>query len=202
MNNKILIKKAENQVRQQLIGGLMLMVAGLMIINTFVGLPKWAKADSDVTNLTFNITAGSFTIVNVPNSMAFPTQPYGTANVITGNQEMDGVTVTDYRGNAQAWTVAINSNALTDTTDANFTLGANRMNAYAEAGIISNIENGTTAYTSVGTNGLLNDGGITLLNGSTQANGIFQYDNGKINLAVWSTDASGTYQAVLTYTLS
>ncbi|MFH1856277.1 MAG: hypothetical protein ABH836_03475 [Candidatus Omnitrophota bacterium] len=201
MNNKILIKKAENQVRQQLIGGLMLMVAGLMIINTFVGLPKWTKA-ADVTNLTFNITAGAFTIVNVPNSMAFPSQPYATANVITGNEEMDGVTVTDYRGNAQTWTVALNSNSLTDTTDANFTISANRMNAYAETGTISNIQNGTTTYTSVGTNGLLNDGGITLLNGSTQASGIFQYDNGKINLTVWSTDASGTYQAVLTYTLS
>ncbi|MBU1092073.1 hypothetical protein KJ836_00070, partial [Patescibacteria group bacterium] len=82
------------------------------------------------------------------------------------------------------------------------TIGADRMNAYAEAGMISNIENGDTTYTSNWTNGTLNDGGITLLNGSTQANGIFQYDNGKINLTVWSTDASGTYQAILTYTLS
>jgi len=202
MNNKILIKKAENQVRQQLIGGLMLIVAGLMLINTFVGFPKWAKADSDVTNLTFNITAGSFTIVNVPNSMTFPAQAYGTATEITGNEEMDGVTVTDYRGNAMNWTVALNSNDLTDKTDSNFTIGADRMNAYAEAGMISNIENGDTTYTSNWTNGTLNDGGITLLNGSTQANGIFQYDNGKINLTVWSTDASGTYQAILTYTLS
>lgn len=202
MNNKILIKQAENQVRQQLIGGLMLMVVGLMIFNTFIGFPTWVKADTDITNLSFNITGGSFTVVNAPTSIAFPAHSYGQSAENTGNTEIDGLTVIDYRGNAVAWTVALNSNALTDTGNAAITILANRMNAYAEAGTISNIENGVTTRTKKGTNGTLNDGGITLLNGSTQAAGVFQYDNGKINLTVWATDSAGTYAAVATYTLS
>ena len=189
-----ILHRAENQVRQQLFGGILLAVAGLMIMTTL----GWVKAD-DITNLTFNVTAGSFTIVNVPNSMAFASQAYGTANNILGNEEIDGATVTDYRGNSTAWTVAVNANTLTSGSD---TILPNKLNAYAENGVVSNVENGLTNKVAKGTNGTLNNAGITLINGSTQASGIFQYDNGVVRLTVGTTQAAGTYGAIMVYTLS
>jgi len=201
MNKRVLIKQAENQVKQQMIGGLVLLATGLMLINTFVGFPKWVSAD-DITNITFNVTAGSLTISNAPESMVFPTHAFGYSGENTANNEIDGLTINDYRGNSTAWTVALNSNGLTDTADSNLTISANKLNCYAENGIISNVENGATIRTAVGTNGTLNDAGITLLNGSTQASGVFQYDNGAVNLTLGGTEATGTYEGILTYTLS
>jgi len=49
-----ILHRAENQVRQQLFGGILLAVAGLMIMTTL----GWVRADADQTNLTFNVTAG------------------------------------------------------------------------------------------------------------------------------------------------
>lgn len=202
MNNRILIKQAENQVKQQLIGGLVLLTTGLMLINTFIGFPKWASAVTDITNLTFNVTGGSLAISNAPVSMAFPTHSFGYSGQNAGNEDIDGLTINDYRGTSTAWTVALNSNGLTDTSNSNLVILANKLNAYAEAGIISNVENGDTTRTAKGTNGTLNNAGITLLNGSTQALGVFQYDNGKVNLTLGGTESTGTYAGILTYTLT
>ena len=201
VSKQTILHRAENQVKQQMIGGLVLLTTGLMLINTFVGFPKWASG-ADVTNITFNVTAGALSISNAPNSMAFPTHSYGYSGQNAGNEDIDGLTINDYRGNSTAWTVALNSNGLTDTSNAAITISANKLNAYAEAGIISNVENGATIRTAKGTNGTLNGAGITLLNGSTQASGVFQYDNGKVNLTLGGTESTATYAGILTYTLT
>ena len=190
-----ILHRAENQVRQQLFGGILLAVAGLMIMTTF-GL---VKAVGDLTNMTFNVTAGAFTLVNAPISMAFASQAYGTANNITGNEQIDGLVATDYRGNATAWTVTVNAN---DFNEGTYNIPASQLNCYAEEGDITNLENGDVTKVAVGTNGTLNDGGITLFNGSTAASGKFTYDNGFINLVVDGTDNSGDYGATLVYTLA
>lgn len=190
-----ILNKAENQVRQQLFGGILLAVAGLMIMTTL----GWVNAAATNTNMTFNITSGAFTIVNAPESMAFASQSFGTPANILGNEEVDGLTIRDYRGNAQPWTVAMSAN--------NFDAGgniinANRLNGYASNGAITNVENGDTNRTAKGSSGFLNNTGITLLNGSTQASGVFRYDNGVVRLTVDGTEIVGTYGAILTYTLT
>lgn len=190
-----ILNKAENQVRQQLFGGLLLAVAGLMIMTTL----GWVRAVDDLTNLTFNVTGGNFSIVNAPNSMAFASQVFGVNNNILGNENITGLTVKDYRGTYSCWVVAVNANNFTAGTNI---ILANKLNAYAANGAITNVESGDTNYTAKGTSGFLNNAGITLLNGSTQASGVFRYDNGLIRLTINGAEAVGDYTTVSIYTLS
>lgn len=191
-----IIKRAENRIRQQLFGMLALIVSGLMVMNSF-GL--FVSADSDLTNLSFNVAAGSFTIANITTVMNFAGQNYGVANTVAGNQAVEQGAVTDYRGNAQSWTVAAASTNLTNGANE---IDADRLTLYTTSATLTNIENSTTAYTAMGSTGTLNDTGMTLMNGSTQASGIIQFDAGSISLDFWSTDQAGDYTAVVTYTLS
>lgn len=196
MKNTI-IQKIENQIRQQLFGTLMLAVAGLMLINSF-GL---VGADTDTTDLTFNVTEGGFTIVNVPTSMAFASQVYGTANNIVGNEFVNGPVVTDYRGSGTAWSVAVAVNNF-EEVGGNI-IDADQLTLYQDTdGVLSNIENCTTSYILIGTNGTLNDTGATLMNGSTQAAGMVQFDEGFVNLVADGTEPQGDYGAIMTFTLS
>lgn len=195
---KIIIKKIENQVRQQLFGTLMLIVAGLMLINSF-GL---VHADEDTTDITFNVTEGGFSIVNVPTDMAFASHVYGVANNIIGNEWVNGPTVTDYRGSGTAWSVAVATNNFEE--GGGNIIDADQLTLYQDTeGVLYNIENSATnAYIAIGSNGTLNDAGATLMNGSTQASGIVQFDNGFVNLIVDGTEPQGDYGAIMTFTLS
>lgn len=191
---KSILYRIENQVRQQLFGAVTLLVLGLMLANSF-GIVR--SQTTDQTNLSFNITAGSFYIMNAPNAINFPAQGFGTGANITGNEQIDGVTVKDYRGNSQAWVVACNGN------DFDATLPASDINLFSNAGAITNVENGDTNQVAVGAGtGNLTGAGATLFNGSTAASGVFQYDNGFLNLHVDGTEAAGTYTAIMVYTLA
>lgn len=191
---KAILCRIENQVRQQLFGAVTLLVLGLMLANSF-GIVR--AQVSDITNLSFNVTAGSFTIVNAPTAINFAAQAFGVGNNITGNEQIDGPTVTDYRGNANAWTVTSNANSFAAS------LPASDINLFANAGTIANIENGDLNRVAVGSGtGNLTGAGATLFNGSTQASGIFQYDNGFLNLHVDGNETAGTYTATMVYTLA
>ncbi|MFH1088223.1 MAG: WxL domain-containing protein [Patescibacteria group bacterium] len=189
-----ILNRAENQVRQQLFGGLLLGVAGLMIMTTL----GWSYAYDANTNMTFNITGGAFTIVNAPTTIVFPSLPFSTAANNTANNEVDGLTVTDYRGTSTAWTVSAQAN---NFNDGSHDIPASKMNLYAEVGALTNIAEADTNQVANGTNGTLN-GSVTVFNGSTGASGIFQYDNGFINLVINGTEATGDYGAILTFTLA
>lgn len=201
MNNKILIKKAENQVRQQLFGGILLAVAGLMIVNTFISFPTWkTHAAADNTNLTFNVTAGTFSIDNVITSIAFASQTYGfSATNLLGNNTIDSLAVTDYRGNAQAWSVVVNANNFSDGTN---TISVANLKVWPGNGAVANVENFDTNQVAKGTNNAaLSGAGANLLNGSTAASGIMRYDNGILRLTLAGTESAGVYGAVATFTL-
>ncbi len=195
-SKQTILYKAENQVRQQLFGGILLAVAGLMVITTFGGL--YAGTVNN-TALTFNVTSGAFTIVNAPASMAFAAQPFGTPNNITGNEYINGLTVTDYRGTSTTWGVVATA---TNFNASGNIINSDRLNCYAEAGNITNVANADVTQVANGTNGTLNDTGIVVFNGSNDASGVFQYDDGFINLTVDGTEVTGDYTAVLTFTLS
>lgn len=201
MNNKVLIKKAENQVRQQLVGGLMLMVVGLMIINTFVGFPSLVKAaNTDVLNLSFVVTAGTFSIDNVTTSIAFASQGYGVANNVVGNSNIDTLAVTDYRGSSTAWSVVVNANDFSDGTNI---ISATGLKVWPQNGVVTNVENAVTTRVGRGTNNTAISGaGTGLINGANNASGIFRYDNGVLRLTLSGTEAAGTYGATATFTLS
>lgn len=191
-----IIQRAENQVRQQLFGGILLIVAGWMVSISL----GWAEAgNNNAIAITFTATAGTFSIDNVTTSMAFAAQVYGAANNILGNSKINSLAVTDYRGNAQAWTVAVNANNLSDGTH---NIIANKLNCYAANGTVTNLQNGLTNKVAKGTSGTLNGSGITLVNGSSAASGIFQYDDGVVRLTVNGHESSGNYASTMVYTLS
>ena len=195
MDNTIL-KKAENQVRQQLFGGLALLVAALMIGNT-LGV-VWA--DTDLTNVSFNVNAGAFTIVNAPEGVNFPMMNYGESNSAhVGDTETDGVEITDLRGSGTEWNVAVSANNMQAGTNI---ISASRLKI-TNNGTIRNISAGDTNRVALMSgDGPLNDGGSTILNGSTQASGAFGYDNSEFLLNVTGTDAAGVYTGIATFTLT
>lgn len=197
MKQKSIINLIEERARSQFFGGLLFMVAVIMIGNTFFSWTLWSKADTDVTNLTFNISAGSFSIMNAPNSVAFAAQSFGVGGNIYGNSEIDGLTIIDYRGNTQAWTVAVNSNNFSAS------LPASAITFNVQNSAKTNIENFTVATLNLqGTNFTLNDAGGTLMDASTAGSGIVQYDNGALLLHVDGDEVAGDYTAIVTYTLS
>lgn len=198
--DKVIIKRIENQIRQQLFGTLVLMMVGLMLFNSF-GL---VKANDDNTNLTFNVTAGDWSLVNAPNSIAFPSRTYGSgAAENTGNEEIDGPTVTDYRGSSTIWGVTVNANNLAAGTNS---IHANKITVYpnvpADNSHFTNVQNFDIDQVTFGSSGTLNDAGSTLFNASTAGSGIVQYDNGFLNLTTAGTEAQGAYTAIMFYTLA
>jgi len=199
MKQRELIRLAESQIRQQLVGGIVLLAIGLMLVNTFIGLPGWVKAELVTnTNMTFNVTAGDFSIMNSPSSMAFASHDYGVSNeYLVANEQIDGLTVIEYRGApTDAWDVVANANNF----DA--TLPATDMKCFSANGDITNIVNADTNLTAAGAGGVLGGGGTVVLNGSADASGVFQYDNAEVTLNVDGDEPAGTYTAILTYTLS
>jgi len=193
---RAILYRIENQVRQQLFGAVTLLVLGLMLANSF-GIVR--SQTSDNTNLSFNVTAGDFYIMNAPNAINFTAQAFGVSNNITGVPEIDGVTVKDYRGNSAAWDVTCNGlNNFDDTY-----LPSNEINLFSNAGTVFNVENGDTNQVAVGAGtGNLGGAGSILLNGSTAAAGVFRYDNGFLNLHVDGDEPADTYTAVMVYTLT
>ncbi|MBU1083098.1 hypothetical protein KKE14_01530 [Patescibacteria group bacterium] len=192
---KAILYRIENQVRQRLFGAVTLLVLGLMLVNSF----SFVRAQtSDITNLSFNITAGDFYIMNAPVAINFASQAFGVGNNITGDTEIDSVAVKDYRGNNNVWDVTAAANNFLDGN-----LMADDINMFANAGTIANVENGDLNRVAVGGGtGNLGGAGSTLFNGSTQASGVFRYDNGFLNLRVDGDEPAGTYTATMTYTLA
>jgi hypothetical protein len=186
---KAILVRIENQVRQQLLGAIMVLVLGAMFINSFTTA---SSQTSDNTNLYFNVTAGDFTIYDAPSNIIFAAKAYGTAATnINGNEDIDGLKIKDYRGGAaDAWEVVCNSTGF-DTT-----MAGNSLTLFAEAGTIYNVEN------AVVTNGTLNDAGTKLINGDVNADGIFQVDNSYLQLHYDGDEPAGTYSGLMTYTLA
>lgn len=113
--------------------------------------------------------------------------------------DLDGVKVTDYRGNVQAWGVVVNAANLVNGSNE---IGANKLTLFANQIAFYNVENFTTTYMNRGQNGTLNSTGFSMVNGSTQASGIVQFDNGFVNFLYNGTDPAGTYTSILYLTLS
>lgn len=193
--DKTILKKAENQVRQQLFGGLALLVAALMVAN-ISGLVK--AVSSDVTNVTFNVNAGAFSIDNVPTAITFPLMNFGESNAAhVATPEVDDMAITDYRGSATAWSVAVTANNLQAGTNE---IASSKISI--KNGTKRNIQNLDTNRVAIGSNGTLNGDGTTLVNGSTQASGITGFDNAALTLNVSGSEVAGAYGAIVTYTLT
>lgn len=199
MVEKLIVKRAEARVRQSLFGGFILVAALLMVMNSF-GFIGWIQAATQTTaDVAFNITGGSFALDNGPTQINFADQSYGTSGNFAGDSPVSNLQVTDYRGNAASWDVAASAANLSDGTNE---IDADRMTLYTTSATLYNVENSTTTFTAVGATGTLNDTGMTLLNGSTQASGIIQFDAGSVSLEVWATDLAGTYTTTVYFTLT
>jgi hypothetical protein len=194
---KTVLVKIENKVRQQLFGMISLAVAGLMILNS-LGISTYGALDT--TDLSFNVTGGALTIGNAPATMNFTNQAFGSSSAnLKSNEFINGLYVSDYRGSYTAWVTAVNANNLQSGSDI---IEANKLTVYQNAGTLTNLQNCTTTYIALGATDTLEGSGATLMNGSTQASGIVQFDNGYVNLLYSSTIATGTYTGVLVFTVT
>ena len=193
-----IIKRAEQRVRQRIFGGMIMSVALLMVLNS-IGLLSVRAANQLQIDMTAAIDSGTFTITNGPTGIAFANQNYGAGNNVTGSPDLDGVRVTDYRGNAQAWGVVANATNLTNGSN---DINANKLTLFANQIVFSNVQNFTTSRMNRGANGTLDGSGFSMVNGSTQASGIVQFDNGFVNFLYNGSDPAGTYTSTLYLTLS
>lgn len=193
----LIIKRAEQRVRQLLFGGVALSVALIMILNN-LGLLALGANQVEI-NVTVGIESGTFTISNGPTGISFTNQTYGVGNNVTGNVDIDNVAVTDYRGTSDAWSVAANANNLSDGTN---TIYANKLTLYQDVrGTLTNVQNSTTSRVLLGSNGNIANAGVTLMNTSSSP-GIIRFDNGFVNFLYTGTDPAGTYGAKIFLTLS
>lgn len=198
MNNKILIQKAENQVRQQLFSSMVLAVMGLMLLVTFGGIK--VKAIDNTVNLTFNVTAGAFTLASGTTDIAWPSVTFGTVNAAhQANNGLDNIVVTDHRGNATAWTLTASANNLAagtnDISKAQITLHIANGTITNDEGDIGNVTKGSNANLASARN---------VMSGDTGATGIYNYDLPAtgVRLNITGAEAAGDYTALLTLTLT
>jgi len=197
ISKQTILNRVENQVRQQLFGSVMFAVLGLMLAVNF-GWLKVRAANNDVTNLTFNVTTGAFTIAGAPDAMAFPDIVYGVSNTDhLATTNVTNVLVTDHRGTGTAWNATVASTNLTAGTNV---IDNGHINFRIATGTITN-EEGDLNFVTKGTNGLLNDD-LTLMSGNTAAAGIFNYSQGPLSLNVAGTEPTGNYTGTITFTLA
>lgn len=197
--DSLIIKRAEQKIRQKLFGGIVLFVTLLMLANTF----GWVKAGTTMdANVTFNITSGTFSIANGPTQVRFGSNSYGYSGQVSATDKANTVAVTDYRGTSADWSVAVNAN---DLSDGSHTIYANKIKLYQDVpetgGHLTNVENCTTSRITLGTNGNIANNGVTLMNTSSSP-GIVRYDNGYFNLTLGGAESAGIYGAKIIFTLS
>ena len=193
--DSLIIKRAEQKIRQNIFGGVLLLVTVLMLANTF----GWVWEAVTNANVTFNIDAGSFSIDNGPSAVRFGNQNFGASGNVKSADEVDNQRVTDYRGNAQAWGVVVNAANLTAGSNE---IDSNKIALFANQITFSNVQNFTTSRMNRGANGTLNGSGFSMVNGSTQASGIVQFDDGFFNLTYTGAEAAGSYTGVIKFTLT
>jgi len=197
MNNKVLIKQAENQVRQQLFSSVVLAVMGLMLLVTFGHI---VKAADNTVDLTFNVTAGAFTLASGTTAIAWPSVTYGTSNTAhQANNGLDNIVVTDHRGSSTAWALTVASTNLTagsnDISKGLITLHIANGTITNDEGDIGNVTKGANANLASARN---------VMDGDTGAEGIYNYDLPAtgVRLNIAGTEATGDYTATLTLTLT
>lgn len=198
--DSLIIKRAEQRIRQQVFGGVVMFVCALMILNTFNLLKVEVFAGNSLNaDVTFNITSGTLALTNGPTAIAFGSNAFGATGNIRSANEADNVVAQDYRGTYTAWSVSVVS---TDLNSSGSLIYANKIKLYQDtAGVLTNIQNCDTNQVAKGANGTLNGTGVTLMNGSTNASGIVQFDNGYFNLTLGGAEAAGTYTGKITFTL-
>jgi hypothetical protein len=195
--NSLIIKRAEHKVRQQIFGGVVMFVCALMVLNTFnlLGALAGNTINADVT---FNITSGDMQLTNGPVGVTFGSNSYGASGTIQSANKASNVVAQDYRGTGTAWVVSVNANDLSDGTN---TIYANKLTIYQSGGTLTNIQNCTTSRIGLGATDSLESSGATLMNGSTQASGIVQYDNGYFNLTLGGAESAGVYGGKIIFTI-
>lgn len=194
--DKIIIKRVENLIKQQLFGGFLLMMTGIMIMNSLGYIDLVQAGNQNDTNISINITSGTFSVDNAPAQMNFAEQTYPTTNHVLCNQEFDNIAVTDYRGTDTAWTLTINATSLNGAT---YNILATKMTIDNTNAVVAGA---TNSHVNIGPNSTLNNGGATMINGTTQASGINTYSNGELYLNLDGSPSADIYTGTIYYTLA
>lgn len=187
------VEKEIKNIKQQIVSVLILFFLFLMIFATVnVG---WA-ANVANTNLAQNILAGTLDMT-APANLNFTNVILNGSNQ-NSNTNLNGVQVTDYRGgDGTGWNLTVYANNLVAGTN-NISIEA-RLNV--APGDITSDDGGTAGSNFMMPN---NSGGAAVLMNAAVNNGtgVTNIDNTLFKLLINSTDAVGTYTAVMTFTVS
>ena len=193
--DKVIIKRAENLIKEQLFGGFIIVATVVMIMNSLGYVNLVQAGNQNNTNLSINITSGTFSVDNAEAQMNFTDQTYPTTNYVECNQEFDNIAVTDQRGTDTAWVLSVNSTSMTGGT---YNILSTKLHIENNAATVI----GTTHnHVTIGANSTLDGAGGTMMNGTTQASGINTYHNGKLFLNLDGSPSADDYTGTIHYTL-
>lgn len=132
------LRKAQARITQQIYGGAILLLAGLMWFNsqnfTFAG-------DNNVISTNLNIKSGTLELVNVGTSLKFADITAGVGG--TSLNDLSNTVVRDFRGSGnQYWSIRVNSSNMNSAGDAN-SIHAYNVQIWPGNATISNLDGGT-----------------------------------------------------------
>lgn len=192
--DKLLLSKAHQVVRQQLLAAGALVVLGLMFINA-LQIPVLA-ANSGTSTLAVNVTAGVLEIVNVQTSMNFGSATAGDTNVLFEN--LDNSTVRDFRASPAAWNLRGYSEPLVGVSQGSYQITNSSIWVWPGNATKANLETFNTEKIGNGTNNSSLDANVLIFNSSHNAAGAVTFNNILFRLATNSSLVAQDYQGVLT----
>ena len=194
MKNNLILSKAQDTIRRQIVAGFVIAVMGLMVFN----VSKLAFASNQNTVTTnLNITAGALELFNAPSQMNFASATSGQASNV--NALEDNLTVRDFSSPLGRWNLYSNASEM-NKGDAN-NIPATSIKVWPSTATKVNVETFDTAKVGNGTDALALDSNIKIFNSSYNNVGAIAFNTLKFNATVNASLPTGTYTGTLKFTV-
>jgi len=194
MKNNLILFKAQDAIRRQIVAGVTIAVVGLMVFNVSK-LTFASNSNTITTNL--NITAGVLELFNAPSQMNFANAASGTASNV--NAQEDGLTVRDFSSPLGRWNLYSNASQM-NKGDAN-NVAASSIKVWPSTATKVNVETFDTAAVGNGTDASALDSNVKVFNSSYNNVGAIAFNTLKINATVNASLPTGVYTGTLKFTV-
>lgn len=195
-SNDLVLRKVQAKVTQQIYGGLILLVVGLMWFNSQAGVFAGLTNTID-TNIV--ITAGTLALLNGDTALQFEDVAVGGG---TASNVLDNHVVSDLRGAANSyWSVRVNGSNLNSGGDAN-TILASTIKVYPGNATITNVATWDGTKIGIGEGNDVEIGTLRNIFNSTYNAPMTVRINGlRFDVPVPGTIPAGTYSGTFLLTL-
>lgn len=198
-NKNLLLEKARSLVTQQIWGGVVLALAGWMILNV-LGIGIWA-ANNGNSALNLAVSGGAMEILNAPADLPFTSGTAGTPSNQTAN--LNGVTVRDFRASPTAWDAVGVANTMVGQTNPNYIVPSPSIKWWPGAATVTNVETFDNVNNiTKGTNNQTLNTNRNLMSSTWSKTGAVRIDNVITNVTLNGSESAQTYLSTLTMTVT